>query len=414
MGAKKKNSPMPKLAYIVSRFPKTTETFILNEVKALRDAGIDLEVFTLLRQSQFTHRGSDDVRAYTHRPKLFYDALCGISHWSLKKPKTVFSLLGLIIRELKYSPKIMVKTLLLFPRFLYIALCCERSKIVHLHCGFANYAATAALVVFRLTKIGFSMTGHANDLFRTSGLLKQKLEYCSTCYVISDYNRRYLENLVSSEHADKIEVLRAGADLSTFSCRDRERRSGVVNLLCVASFLEKKGHRYLIEAAKILISRNVTIHCHLVGDGPLRKNIELQIATHKLTSYFTLHGTMSQESVQHVLAEADIFVLPCIEASDGVKDGIPVAIMEAMAVGVPVVTTPVSGIPELIVHCETGLISRQRDEQDLAVQITRLLEDNTLRSKVIRAAKVLVEQDYDMQKNYQRKARDIIKLMADV
>ncbi len=175
-------------------------------------------------------------------------------------------------------------------------------------------------------------------------------------------------------------------------------------ILCVGSLIPKKGHDILIEACELLRRRGVSFSCAIVGSGPLNESLAQQISERQLGNAVTLVGACDQAEVQQRLGSASLFALASRVTEDGDLDGIPVVLMEAMAAGVPCVSTNISGIPELMEHEKEGLVVPEKDPQALADAIERLLRDADLRARIRKAAREKIEREFDIRKSAARLA----------
>jgi glycosyltransferase involved in cell wall biosynthesis len=233
-------------------------------------------------------------------------------------------------------------------------------------------------------------------------MLKEKIESAKRVLTISDFNKKYLTNLYGQVAGEKVSVVRCGIDVSTFNFNGNlERKAQVKTIIAVGRLCDIKGFEYLVKAIHILIDEtsNKNLHCVIVGEGENRNKLVKLINRLKLNDFVELPGAFSQEKLQKLLKEGDVFVLPSIVTGNGNKDGIPVVLMEAMATGIPVVTTDVSGLPEIAIDMKTALVVPPRDAKGLAVAIERMLKDKELASQLRENARKLVEERYNIRIN---------------
>jgi glycosyltransferase involved in cell wall biosynthesis len=389
------------VAYVVSRFPKLTETFVLYELLALEDLEVHVELYPLLREHEpVAHPEAAALVARAHYEPFLSLAILGSNvRMLLRRPRGYFGALWTVARGAFGSLNYLAGGLAIFPKVVHAATSMEEEGVTHVHCHFANHPATAGLIVHRLTGIPFSFTAHGSDLHRDRRLLREKAREAERVFTISDYNRRLIEDECGSEAERKVTVLHCGADTSLFHPGARPRRTGSLAVVCVASLQEVKGHRYLLDACRVLLDRGVEFNCRLVGDGPLRVALETQIAELDLGGHVHLEGPRARPQVAEILGGADIAVCPSAPTSKGDREGIPVALMEAMATGLAVVASDISGIPELVDDDETGLLVPPGDASALADAITRLHEDSALRTRLGEAARARVVHDFDLRRN---------------
>jgi glycosyltransferase involved in cell wall biosynthesis len=385
-----------KIAYTMSRFPKLTETFILYEILALEAQGVEVEVYPLLRERQPVehHEAERLTRRAHYHPFVSLPILWANLFYVLKKPRTYLSMIGEVLAGTRRSRNFLVGALGIIPKSVRFAYEMERSGVDHLHAHFATHPAVAALIVHRLTGIPYSFTAHGSDLHVDRTMLDVKVAASRFTVTVSNFNRNVIVRDCGEWARDKVRVVRCGVDPEVFKPRLRCRGDDdALRILCVGSFEEVKGHRYLIEACRLLKHRGVSFTCHLVGDGPRRRDVEEQIRQSGLRSEIVVHGPLPRREVADLLSRADVATLPSVPTKDGKKEGVPVALMEAMASSLPVVSSDLSGIPELVEHGLTGFLVEPRDTHGLADAFGRLAADAELRECMGRAgrAKVLAE-----------------------
>jgi glycosyltransferase involved in cell wall biosynthesis len=280
----------------------------------------------------------------------------------------------------------------------YLATEMKRLHIRHIHAHFAINAATIALVIFRLLGITYSFTAH-NTFFIDRVLFKEKVRAARFMIAISEFTRQFLTKLVPDDNiGDKIHIVHCGLSVNDFSPPDPKPVNDVPVLLFVAHLAERKGAPILVEACRILAERGVTFRCVIVGDGPQRTLVEQLVEQYALQEAIELTGVVFQENLKEYLNQADVFVLPCITASNGDMDGIPVVLMEAMAMEIATVSTYVSGIPELIEDGVNGLLVQEKDAVALADTLQRLLEDDELRLRLGKNGRQKVIREFDIDK----------------
>ena len=389
------------VAYIVSRFPKLTETFVLYELLALEELGVHVELYPLLREHQpVAHPEAAALVARAHYEPFLSPAIVGSNaRMLLRRPGAYFGALWTVVSGALGSLNFLAGGLVIFPKVVHAATSMEEEGVTHVHCHFANHPATAGLIVHRLTGIPFSFTAHGSDLHRDRRLLREKVDEAERVVAISDYNRRLIGEECGSEAERKVTVLHCGADTALFHPRSRPERTGPLVVVCIASLQEVKGHRYLLDACRLLLDRGVELDCRLVGDGPLRAELETRIAELDLGGHVHLEGPKPRPEVAEIVGGADLAVCPSVLTSRGDREGIPVALMEAMATGLAVVASDISGIPELVDDGETGILVPPGDAHALADAIGRLHDDPALRARLGEAARARVERDFDLRRN---------------
>lgn len=390
-----------RVAYIVSRFPKLTETFVLYEALALRDLGCEIEIFPLVPHAEdIVHAEIDSVRKNVHlAPLASFAVVSATIGAAVGSPLRFVTSLASLVRGSGGSPGHLVRGLAIFPRACWIARQLKSGEFDHIHAHFANHPALAARLVHDLTKIPYSFTAHGSDLHRDPRGLKTKVEASSFTVAISEYNRRFILERAGQELAPKIEVLFCGADLAHFRERAAAAGNGPFRIACVAALREVKGHTHLLAAIEAARAAGLNVECELAGDGPLRSRLEAEVERRGLKGSVRLLGPCQRDEVQALLERSDAIALTSILDSAGRREGIPVSLMEGMAAGLPVISSRISGIPELVTHGEDGLLADPGDEAGLTEAITRLALDAALRTKMGASGRARVERDFDLTAN---------------
>jgi len=392
-----------EVAYVLHRFPTLTETFIAEEIRNVQSQGVIVHLFSLLTPTaKVVHPVSAGLVAQVHyAPKIFsYSLLWAQLHFLQIKPRRYIQLLWKLLSEPAPEFNFILKRLVIFLKGVWIAKQLEGSSTQLVHTHFAWLSAAAGMVIGKLLDLPFTITAHAYDIYsHKSDLLVLTSTLSDRVVTISDYNKETILNKNISLNPNHIEVIHCGIDLDLFKKSNDRPSNQVFQIISVGSLIEKKGHEYLIKACRELITHGLNFECRIVGEGNLGHRLLSLIQELALESKVNLVGGQCQTWVRDRLNLSDIFVLGCVIDETGERDGIPVAMMEALAMEVPVVSTPVSGIPELIQHNETGLLVTQKDPIALAEAIIRLAKDEPLRSKLAKNGRVLVEREYDIREN---------------
>lgn len=383
----------PRVLYLVSRFPTTTETFVLNEWLALAGR-FDMHLAALRRGrgplvQPETARALGRARFLdTPRPSA---AVAHVS-WPVRRPVRYLTTLAVVLRGAAHTGlRHALKEAVAFAEAVPLARDVERDGIAHVHAHFAHHPATAAWVVHRLTGVPFSFTAHANDLFVGPALLERKLADARFAVAISVYNQALL-----AERTDRrVDVVHCGVDLERYPWRD-PRTGDRDRVLCVASLTPKKGHAHLIDAFAALAAQRPGLVLELIGEGPERAAIAARASARGVGDRVRLRGAQPWEEVRADLGRARVFALASVRLPSGRMEGIPVALMEAMASGVPVVATRLSGIPELVEDGATGLLVEPGDAGGLAAAIARVLDDDDLAVELARQARARVEASFSL------------------
>lgn len=367
-----------RIAYIVSRFPHLPETFILREMIQLEKLGWQIELYPLVLQKQdVIHEEAQPWIRRAHAiPWLSVDLLLANLRRFVKGPGQYLSLFVRVVRENVSSPKFLARALLLFPRAVWMAERVKAQGIQHVHAHYATHPALVAWLINQLTGIPYSVTVHAHDIYVEKPMLATKLQDSVFISAISEFNRKYLSDLLGSWVIDKTSIVRCGIDPSYFrNGNGHAPRAGSLEIISVGSLQPYKGHIYLVKACTVLKERGIPFHCRIIGGGDLRSTLEQVIRENGLEGLIHLMGPRTQEEVSRLLPTANCYVQPSVITSTGKMEGIPVALMEAMMSRIPVVATSISGVPELVRPGETGWLVPPEDVQALADVLEEIYHD---------------------------------------
>jgi glycosyltransferase involved in cell wall biosynthesis len=302
--------------------------------------------------------------------------------WLARRPRAYLPVVWTVARgALRTSPAHALKEAVVLARAAALADAVAHEGVAHVHAHFANHPATAAWIVHRLTGIPFSFTAHANDLFLGPALLERKTADAAFAIAISDYNRALLLDRCPGA---RVEVVHCGVDLERHPWRGLADRDPN-RIVCVASLLPKKGHAHLVDAVALLADRHPDVVLELVGDGPERERILARARERGVAERVRLLGARSWEGVRDALAQARVVALPSVRLPSGRMEGIPVALMEAMAIGVPVVHSDAPALVE--VAGGTGTVARRKDPVALATALRTVLADPVRTTSLVVAAK---------------------------
>jgi len=391
----------PAVAYVMSRFPKLSETFILTEIFALERRGVRVEVYPLLRgRSPLVHPGAGALAARAHYLPFLSAAVLGSQlHWLRRRPREYLRALRDVALGTLGSLNFFAGGLAIFPKVAHAARLMETGGVDHVHCHFANHPALAGLVISRLTGLPFSFTAHGSDLHVERRMLAAKVSEAAFVATVSHYNRRLIVEECGGRFADKVRVIRAGVDTAMFAPHPNGKPPDALRLLCVGTLHEVKGQAHLVEACRLLAQQGVDFTCRLVGDGPDRRRLAHRIAAAGLRDRVLLVGPRTRLEVAAELGSADVVVAPSVRTRAGKREGVPVALIEAMSSGVPVVASDLSGIPELVEHGVNGLLAVPGDAASLAEALRTLHEDRALGPRLARAARARVLAEFDAEQS---------------
>lgn len=397
---------MTEIGYILKGFRRTSETFITNEILLLEQEGVDLSIFSLKKlEGQKLHENAKRIKAsVTYLPDFSAIAL---SHLKLffRKPfvylKCVCETIGMSYRYGKYGKQKFFKEFLQAGLIAYKVI--ESAKIRHLHAHFCHTSTTVAMIAGELAEIPFSFTAHAKDIYRNDmnpgDLLNRKIECARFVVTCTKANKHYLEKFNNTRRP--VNAIYHGLDLTHFKLSKPDRSTqNPPMILSVGRMVEKKGFLFLVEACRILKDRGLNFVCRIVGGVDVYTEIiRRKIEELNLESTVKLHSAVTQEELKQIYEQAMVFALACKINDDGDRDGIPNVLVEAMAMELPVVSTNISGIPELIEHNINGLMVESENAEQLADALELLLNDPQKRYRLAEAARITVMRDFDARKN---------------
>ncbi|HET7743682.1 MAG TPA: glycosyltransferase [Gaiellaceae bacterium] len=393
-----------KVAYVMSRFPKLTETFILYEIVALEKMGVATELYPLLRERQScTHPEADSLVERAHYfPFVSWPIIRSQLSLLRRKPLTYLGALWAVLRGTWGSLNFFVGALAIFPKVAHAALRMEEEGVTHVHCHFANHPAAAGFVIHRLVGIPYSFTAHGTDLHVERRMLPQKVEEAAFVRAISEFNRDLILDECGGRWSEKLVLLHCGVDTSLFRPPDPPQTMSSetrLEILCVGTLYEVKGQTHLIEACRLLAEQGVDFVCHLVGDGPDEAKLRAQVEAAGLGERVVFTGPQPRAEVARLMRSADVLVLPSVGDSQGRREGIPVCLMEAMSCGVPVLASRMTGIPELVKDGQTGVLVPPGDPVQLANALAGLHSDPPLRLRLGAAGRETILRGFDLDAN---------------
>ncbi len=391
----------PRVAYVMSAFPTVTETFILFEILELERTGVHVEIFPLRpRGEETSHPEAGPLVARTRYARLAsLPTLAAQVHWLRRDPRAYLGAWWRALRGNARSRPFLIRAIAVVPLAARFAREMQELGVQHVHAHWATHPALAANVVHHLTGLPYSFTAHAHDIYIDRSMLEEKIRDASFVVTISDFNRRMLEDLYGPWAADKTSVIRCGVDLSAFTPRPARAPHEPFTVSCIAGLREKKGQLHLVEAVGMLRAEGRPVRCLLVGDGEMRGAIEARVAELGVGDDVVLMGHRSRDEVSATLRDSDAMVLPSVTTGDGDMEGIPVALMEALASEVPVVASSLSGIPELVRDGETGLLVAEGDAAGIAAAIRRLRDDPEAAARMAAAGRERVLDAYELARN---------------
>lgn len=385
--------PAPRVGYVLKMYPRFSETFVVTEVLALERQGADIDIFSLRPPVDGRFHGSlAQVRAgvsYLSSPGKPLDlwtalATCRLVH----QAGVVENLDDLLAAPPHEAYQALVMATLVHER-----------GLTHLHAHFGSVAAAVARLAARIARVTYSVTLHAKDIFHEDvdhAALAERLRDAALVVTVSDFNERYLRRTYGDATRTLVRIYN-GIDLDAFPhSRPVVRPQTVVG---VGRLVEKKGFNHLLAAVALMRTQGREVRLDLVGGGAEEPALRALAAALGVTDLVTFHGPLTQDETREVICGAAALAAPCVVGADGNRDGLPTVILESLALGTPVVATPVTGIPEAIIHGRTGLLVPESDPAALAAALASLVDRADLRCALADAGRRHVHTHFDSRTN---------------
>jgi colanic acid/amylovoran biosynthesis glycosyltransferase len=382
-----------QFAYLFERFPSFGQTFCYREVAELDRQGITPPIFSIRNPKDEPPQEWDpriiervhyvpeekellnDVRSTSKKRKLTPEIVAALDDWGRR---TDFLRLNQAV---------------------YVGLRLQQLGVRHVHAHFAGMAARTAFWIHRFFPMTFSFTAHANDIFAPRHFeigLDKLVDVARVIVTETDYAAQFLRELFP-ERAVSVHRIYNGLDLAEFERADFSSTPPLI--IAVGRLIAKKGFTELIRACALLAERGKLFRCEIIGEGPLENELRAQIAQLNLQGRFVLTGAKPQREVRQHLASASVFVLPSVLDPKGGMDNLPTVIMEAMATGLPVISTNIAGIPEMVVQNETGFLVQPADPIALAKAIEDVIDDRLLAQRFGEAGHQRAQELFSIEKN---------------
>ena len=378
-----------KIAYILGNFPCNIETFVLAEMKGLARIGYSIYVCPIhyipLKDNSDKEWGLSPVYA---EPFNLSGIILAHLFFIFIKSATY---LRFLINNQSYGGK------LVFLKSVYFAWIIKKLAIKHVHAHFAWVTTDSARIISRLADIPYSFTAHAADIYYLPDNLEEKIKEAKFILTCVKHNKVYIREKFGEESGAKVEVVYHGVDLDTFRL-PADKPEKVVDVLSIGRLVEKKGFNYLIEAISILTKKGIPMKCLIIGEGPEKTNLVNQINELGLVGIVDISGNRSQDQLPSIYAGSKIFCLPSIITDSGDRDGIPNVLAEAMAMGLPVISSDLPNISELIENKKNGMLVREKDAKMLAISIEKLLINKKMREVIGINARSRIEEKFDAKK----------------
>lgn len=363
---------MREVAYLFERFPSFGQTFCYREVTELERQGTKVHVFS--------------IRRPVNEPAQDWDKRLVERVQYLPEEKALVPEVDRLLRAKAVSAETRATVenwgrqsdFLRLYQAIRVGRQLQEKGLRHIHAHFAGMAARTAYWIRQFFGIPYSFTAHANDIFAPRDFvvsLEKLIENAAAVVTVSDYSVRLLQERFPRA-SGKVRRVYNGVDLSRFSASDFG--GSQPSIVSVGRLIEKKGFGDLIRASALLRAKGVAFHCSIIGEGPLEQTLRAQIATEELEQSVELTGPQTQAQIAERLAHATVFILPCTREADGGMDNLPTVIMEAMAAGLPVISTPLGGIPEMIAPGVNGELVPEHDPAALCDAVQRVIADPAL------------------------------------
>jgi glycosyltransferase involved in cell wall biosynthesis len=394
-------SQSPVLGFILKGYPRISEAFISNEILLLESLGFSIHIFSMRKpRERFCHESVKQIKAdVDYLPETIVAFLPRLAYHNfmlaVKQPSTYLKGLKMALRRFSRTRKSATLKHLLQAGYLVHYLL-PRKRFKHIHAHFAHSPTSVAMFTNTLSNVPFSFTAHAKDIYTSDKRqLREKISLAEFVVTCTDYNKRYLSK-ISNIKGSSIHRIYHGIDTELFSPkRNNDGPLIPYTILTVARLTPKKGLPTVYKAIRILKDKGFPVKHILIGDGDDRKEILSLIKRLELRDITQYLGTQPHNIVLDHYRKADLFVLGCEVAPNGDRDGIPNVILESMAMGVPVIATNISAIPEVLINNRTGLLVPPGSPEKMAQAIIELLTENDLRDNIIPKAKDMINKKFN-------------------
>jgi len=401
--------PKIKLVYLIGTYPGLTNTFIDQEIATLRRLGwIHIQIVSI-RSPDLIDSCSPEQKALSQETLYlvpnswskfnFVQFILANFYFLFSRPLVYIKTSLDLVTHSRAGIKGWLRAILYFWQGVYAAYLLRNTEFEHLHVHFMDRAVLVALVVGRFLKKSYSFTAHAADIYTNPFLGREKIDNASFMITVSQYNKHHLLSTYAGINPEKIHILHPWVDVSQFTpCLERPLHARM-HIFSVGRLVEKKGFLDLIDAFSILRDKGFDAECRIVGEGPLREELEKCIAQHALQDRIQLLGGQPRSQVVDLFREwADVFVLPCVIALNGDRDGIPVSLAEAMAMELPVISTDIVGIAELV-QSGTGILVAPHNPAALAEALSSIaLRDHPSAVKMGKKGREIVDSQFNLLK----------------
>jgi len=382
--------PALSLAYLLSQYPAINHAFMLREVRRLRELGFRIEVASVRAPDRpfdkLTPVEQEEAQA------AFYIKTRGMGGVLRAHLATLFTRPAGYLRGLRCALGMGRSGILYFIEAVIAGQWMRRRQLTHMHC---HYSSTVGLIAARIFPISLSITFHGQAEFvdPKGNRLAEKIGASLFCRAISLYGSGEMRKATDSQDWPKIEVTYLGVDPREFTPRPFRAAPDPFRIACVGQLAPVKGQQVLLAAIELLAREGRRVHLRIAGDGPERASLERDIARRGLAGHVALEGFLNQDKLRELYAATDVLALPSL------AEGLPVVLMEAMAMEIPCIASRITGIPEIIEHETDGLLVAPGDPVALARAIARLIDDAGLRQRMGQRGRRKILDKFDLQRN---------------
>jgi glycosyltransferase involved in cell wall biosynthesis len=392
----KKNGSKMKIVYLLHRFPVLTDTFIRREIRGIQTTGTEVEVISVWTPngkettSDLLQDWSRDVRFLF--PQSILSILLAVLKVMFSSPKRFVAALRLGFATSRPGLRGMIYQIFYIGEAILAANAINKSNVDHIHNHFGDHSGIVTMLASKLTNINYSISFHGPHVFfdGANAAIKEKVKHASFIRCISHFCCSQLIVLCGGTDMPALKIVHCGLDLSRYQFH--APREEIRNLFCAARLVPEKGIEFLIQALGLLINNGYLVNLRIAGDGPRRASLEDSARRLNVADRVCFLGNLSEQEVAHELSMSDLFILPSL------AEGIPVSIMEAMAVGLPVIATNIAGTSELVDDRKTGLLVRPADSEAIAKAVVTVIERPEFRRKAADSARAKVGDEFDIAK----------------
>lgn len=387
---------MKRIVYLLHRFPAITDTFIKREIRSLQKAGTDVQIISVWKPRPtettpaFLKEWSGEVEFLL--PRSLLSVLQTLFWVVVASPAQFAEALRLALVTAQPGIRGCVYQMIYFAEAMLAAGSLRKRRIDHVHNHFGDHSGLVTMLACKLSGIAYSISFHGPHVFfdGKNATLKEKVDNALFIRCISYFCRSQVIVYSGSSNLAALKIVHCGLDLSKYQFRPP--REQVRQIFCAARLAPEKGIEFLVDALMLLIAKHYDVYLRLAGDGPSRATLEEKARKLGVAGHVSFLGNVSEDDVTHELGSSDLFVLPSL------AEGIPVSVMEAMAVGVPVVATNIAGTSELVENGKTGILVRPSDPQALADAVVKMMGDYDFRRRAAQLGRAKIENEFDIDK----------------